>query len=170
MWRSAVGTGANIEPKTGASGKRIILKRASEQEIQLMKRQNLRTVSLIVVTFTYLLLGAAIFGYLESEHELKQREALDLIELIVRRKYNISEDDFTVLTTTVIKSVPHRAGIQWKFSGAFYFATTVVTTIGKCWLNWAGYSKGSAAARLASPWAEQAAAASGAPQASNPLA
>lgn len=96
-----------------------------------MKRQNLRTVSLIVVTFTYLLIGAAIFGYLESEHEVRQRENLELIELIVKRKYNISDDDFTVLTTTVIKSVPHKAGIQWKFSGAFYFATTVVTTIGK---------------------------------------
>lgn len=96
-----------------------------------MKRQNLRTVSLIVVTFTYLLIGAAIFGYLESEHEIKQKEYLELIELIVKRKYNISDDDFTVLTTTVIKSVPHKAGIQWKFPGAFYFATTVVTTIGE---------------------------------------
>jgi len=96
-----------------------------------MKRQNLRTVSLIVVTFTYLLIGAAIFGYLESENERVQRSHLELIELIVRRKYNISEDDFTVLTTTIIKSVPHKAGIQWKFPGAFYFATTVVTTIGK---------------------------------------
>lgn len=96
-----------------------------------MKRQNLRTVALIVATFTYLLIGAAVFGWLEHENELTQREYLELIELIVKRKYNISDDDFTVLTTTVIKSVPHKAGIQWKFSGAFYFATTVVTTIGK---------------------------------------
>jgi potassium channel subfamily K protein 9 len=96
-----------------------------------MKRQNLRTVSLVVVTFTYLLFGAAIFGWLESDHELRQRDALELIERIIRNKYNISEDDYTVLTTTVIKSVPHKAGIQWKFPGAFYFATTVVTTIGE---------------------------------------
>lgn len=97
-----------------------------------MKRQNLRTVSLIVVTFTYLLIGAAIFGYLESEHEVRQREQVDWMEKRVRWKYNISEDDYTVLTTAIIKSVPHKAGIQWKFPGAFYFATTVVTTIGKC--------------------------------------
>ena len=96
-----------------------------------MKRQNLRTVSLIVVTLTYLLFGAAIFGYLESEHETEQRQHLELIETIIRRKYNISESDYLVLSTAVIKSIPHKAGIQWKFAGAFYFATTVVTTIGK---------------------------------------
>lgn len=36
-----------------------------------MKRQNVRTLSLIVCTLTYLLVGAAVFDALESEHELK---------------------------------------------------------------------------------------------------
>ena len=35
-----------------------------------MKKQNIRTLSLIVCTFTYLLVGAAIFDALESEHEM----------------------------------------------------------------------------------------------------
>lgn len=91
----------------------------------------MRTVSLIVVTFTYLLIGAAIFGYLESEHEVRQREHLEAFEYWIRKKYNITEDDYKVLATTLIKSEPHKAGIQWKFPGAFYFATTVVTTIGE---------------------------------------
>ena len=43
----------------------------------------------------------------------------------------MSDEDFRILTTIVIKSVPHKAGVQWKFAGAFYFATTVLTTIGK---------------------------------------
>lgn len=30
-----------------------------------------------------------------------------------------------------IKSVPHKAGTQWSFAGAVYFATTVITTIGE---------------------------------------
>lgn len=50
---------------------------------------------------------------------------------MIKRKYNMSDEDFRILTTIVIKSVPHKAGVQWKFEGAFYFATTVLTTIGK---------------------------------------
>jgi hypothetical protein len=41
-----------------------------------MKRQNVRTISLIVCTFTYLLVGAAIFDKFESETEKRQFEAL----------------------------------------------------------------------------------------------
>lgn len=49
---------------------------------------------------------------------------------MIIRKYNISSDDFKVMETIVLKSEPHKAGQQWKFTGAFYFATTVLTTIG----------------------------------------
>lgn len=99
-----------------------------------MKRQNWRTFLLVVITLTYLFCGAAIFGYLEKENEIEQKKHLEWIESLIRKRYNISDFDFDVLTTMVIKSVPHRAGIQWQFMGAFYFATTVVTTIGK-WHN-----------------------------------
>jgi potassium channel subfamily K protein len=50
---------------------------------------------------------------------------------MVIRKYNISEEDFKVMETVVLWTVPHKAGKQWKFAGAFYYATTVLTTIGK---------------------------------------
>ena len=41
-----------------------------------MKKQNVRTLSLIVVTITYLLIGGAIFDSIESREEMRQREAL----------------------------------------------------------------------------------------------
>ena len=41
-----------------------------------MKKQNVRTLSLIVVTITYLLIGGAIFDSIESIEEIRQREAL----------------------------------------------------------------------------------------------
>ena len=96
-----------------------------------MKKQNVRTLSLIVCTFTYLLVGAAVFDALESEFETVRKENLTTEEEHFIRKFNMSEDDFSTFRLNVIKSVPYRAGTQWKFAGAFYFALTVVTTIGK---------------------------------------
>ncbi|GIY80024.1 two pore potassium channel protein sup-9 [Caerostris darwini] len=96
-----------------------------------MKRQNVRTLSLIVCTFTYLLIGAAVFDALESENEQVQRSTIHYVERLLIEKYNISKEDYRIWSTVIIKSVPHKAGIQWKFAGSFYFATTVLTTIGE---------------------------------------
>ena len=96
-----------------------------------MKKQNVRTLSLIVCTFTYLLVGAAVFDALESEWEVKERYDLQDEEDTIMKKYNISREDYLIITKNVIKSQPYKSGIQWKFAGAFYFATTVITTIGK---------------------------------------
>ena len=72
-----------------------------------------------------------MFDALESEFEMEEKNKLMDQEEEFKRKYNITEQDFITITRNVIKLVPHKAGIQWKFSGAFYFATTVITTIGK---------------------------------------
>ncbi|CAH8679700.1 unnamed protein product [Schistosoma rodhaini] len=95
-----------------------------------MKRQNVRTLSLIVVTFTYLLLGAAIFDALESEFEVSEDVRLRESAESLRTKYNITIDDFERITQLGIQMKPYKAGTQWKFAGAFYFSTTVITTIG----------------------------------------
>ncbi|TNN15803.1 Two pore potassium channel protein [Schistosoma japonicum] len=95
-----------------------------------MKRQNVRTLSLIVVTFTYLLLGAAIFDALESEFEVSEDVRLRESAESLRTKYNITNDDFERITQLGIQMKPYKAGTQWKFAGAFYFSTTVITTIG----------------------------------------
>ncbi|OON16007.1 hypothetical protein X801_08183 [Opisthorchis viverrini] len=94
-----------------------------------MKRQNVRTLSLIVVTFTYLLLGAAIFDHFESDNEVEEHQRLTESANKLRHKYNMSQDDFDQITQLAIQMKPYKAGTQWKFAGAFYFATTVITTI-----------------------------------------
>ena len=55
---------------------------------------------------------------------------LSEMEQDMKRKYSISEEDYRVLETTIIKMEPHKAGPQWKFIGAFYFATVVLVMIG----------------------------------------
>ncbi|XP_069744141.1 potassium channel subfamily K member 9-like [Narcine bancroftii] len=95
-----------------------------------MKRQNVRTLSLILCMFTYLLVGAAVFDALESDFETSRKRLLNSKRMELRSKYGISEEDYRELEWVVLQSEPHRAGHQWKFAGSFYFAITVITTIG----------------------------------------
>ena len=96
-----------------------------------MKKQNKRTLSLVVLTFTYLLIGAAIFDCLESKNEAKDRESFRQDLLAFRRKHNVSEQEMKDISAIVVQFVPHEAGVQWRFAGSFYFSLTVLTTIGK---------------------------------------
>ena len=95
-----------------------------------MKKQNVRTLSFIVCTFTYLLVGAAIFDALESQTEESTKRDLDRSENEYKTIYNISNDDYKELEDIVNKYHPYRTSPQWKFAGAFYFSLTVITTIG----------------------------------------
>lgn len=96
-----------------------------------MKRQNVRTLALIICTFTYLIVGAAIFDALESLKETRQRNELDRRKLELLQTFNLSAENFDELEKVVLQLKPHKAGVQWKFAGSFYFAITVITTIGK---------------------------------------
>lgn len=96
-----------------------------------MKRQNIRTLVLIICTFTYLLVGAAVFDALESKMEITQKKVLDDRKQELMDKYNLSRVDFDELERVVLQLKPHKAGVQWRFAGSFYFAITVITTIGR---------------------------------------
>ncbi|CAH1393021.1 unnamed protein product [Nezara viridula] len=95
-----------------------------------MKRQNVRTLSLVVCTFTYLLIGAAVFDALESENERMRWEFLSALRDGILKKYNITNEDYKMIEIVIIENKPHKAGPQWKFAGAFYFATVVLAMIG----------------------------------------
>ncbi|KAK0078292.1 hypothetical protein PV325_002720 [Microctonus aethiopoides] len=103
---------------------------SDDESVSNMKRQNVRTLSLVVCTFTYLLIGAAVFDALESDTERKRWEFLSEIRRNMMRKYNITQEDYRMVEIVIIENKPHKAGPQWKFAGAFYFATVVLAMIG----------------------------------------
>ena len=96
-----------------------------------MKRQNARTLALIVSILTYLVVGAAVFETLESKQEKTHKRRLDARKYELMRKYNLTKENFEELEHVVLQLKPHKAGVQWKFAGSFYFAITVITTIGE---------------------------------------
>lgn len=96
-----------------------------------MKRQNARTLALIISILTYLVVGAAVFETLESKQEKNHKRKLDARKFELMRKYNLTKENFEELEHVVLQLKPHKAGMQWKFAGSFYFAITVITTIGE---------------------------------------
>ena len=46
-------------------------------------------------------------------------------------KYNVVPDDYILLEELIQLSQPFKAGKPWQFAGSFYYATTVLTTIGR---------------------------------------
>ena len=95
-----------------------------------MKRRNVRTLSLIVVTFTYLLIGAAIFDVLEGPTNEETYDGLVQVRKDFIAKYNMTEHDYKMLEIIIIEKQPHKAGPQWKFAGSFYYALVVLSLIG----------------------------------------
>ena len=72
----------------------------------MMKKQNVRTLSFIVSTFTYLLIGAANFDALESQTEEHVREDLGRIQADYKSRYNISDEEYKELEDVVIRYHP----------------------------------------------------------------
>lgn len=91
----------------------------------------MRTLALIICTLSYLLIGAGVFDALESKQEKTQRRKLDYRKFQLMSRYNLSRNDFEQIEKVVLLLKPHKAGVQWKFAGSFYFAITVITTIGE---------------------------------------
>lgn len=89
-----------------------------------------------VLIALYMLAGAAIFSSLERPAELKAHNLWERRLRIFTHEYNISREDLKSLLrhyeearTAGIRTERGRA--LWDIPGAFYFAGTVVSTIGK---------------------------------------
>lgn len=91
----------------------------------------MRTLALIICTLSYLLIGAGVFDALESKQEKSQRRKLNYRKFQLMSRYNLSKNDYEQIEKVVLLLKPHKAGVQWKFAGSFYFAITVITTIGE---------------------------------------
>lgn len=95
-----------------------------------MKQKNIRTLSFVVSTLTYLIIGAALFDHFESPLELIQNNRLNKNISLFMQKHNMNETEFNRLWETILLKKPYEAGHQWKFVGSLYFCTLVVTLIG----------------------------------------
>lgn len=95
-----------------------------------MKRQNIRTLSLVVITLTYLIVGAAVFDYFESANEERENELLNRNITRFKTKYKMNDTSFNILWHKILEKKPYQAGHQWRFIGSLYFCTVVVTLIG----------------------------------------
>lgn len=95
-----------------------------------------RTVLLIICSLSYLLVGAAVFSALEYEEDQNRKLETKKLFRDFQAKYNITAEDFTRWA----KLQRYQQNIdtnveQWSFAGSVYFATTVITTIGKSQRN-----------------------------------
>ncbi|XP_054883280.1 potassium channel subfamily K member 15-like [Poeciliopsis prolifica] len=95
-----------------------------------MKAHNVRTLFLILSVVFYLLIGAAVFDALETESEVSRQEALEQELGELRRKHGFLEEDYREIEGVILQSEAHGGGRQWRLCGSFYFAITVITTIG----------------------------------------
>ncbi|KAG8584392.1 hypothetical protein GDO81_008812 [Engystomops pustulosus] len=130
----------NSKPRLSFSAKPTVLSTREERDItvNVMKWKTVSTVFLVVVL--YLIIGATVFKALEQPYETSQRTT------ILIQKSNFVSDHSCVNATELDELIQHvmaaiNAGIiplgnassqnsHWDLGSSFFFAGTVITTIG----------------------------------------
>uniref|UniRef100_A0A3B5LY95 Potassium channel domain-containing protein n=1 Tax=Xiphophorus couchianus TaxID=32473 RepID=A0A3B5LY95_9TELE len=130
----------NTKPRLSFSTKPITLTPREESEVvaTVMKWKTVTAIFLLVVL--YLVIGAAVFRWLEQPHESAQRLAILSQKLDFLSQHScVNQSQLEELVQQVVSAV--RSGVNpagtytnhnslWDLSSAFFFAGTVITTIG----------------------------------------
>ncbi|XP_053722734.1 potassium channel subfamily K member 2-like [Synchiropus splendidus] len=130
----------NTKPRLSFSTKPLSLSPpvGSEAVATVMKRKTVTAIFLVVVL--YLVMGAAVFKALEQPHESAQRLAILTQKLEFLSTHScVNQSQLEELVKQVVSAV--RSGVNpaetltnqsslWDLSSAFFFAGTVITTIG----------------------------------------
>lgn len=121
----------------------IINEQPKNRPLFKLNAQCIQAILYPMIVLIYLVIGAAIFTAIESEHEKMTRndanqeidEAQQVIETVLR-EFNIPENTTKEILSNIslwcadyskIQNLPY----QWEFLPSFYFAATVITTIGE---------------------------------------
>ncbi|KAJ0002208.1 hypothetical protein NQD34_002004, partial [Periophthalmus magnuspinnatus] len=130
----------NSKPRLSFSTKPITLTVREESEVvaTVMKWKTVTAIFVLVVL--YLVMGAAVFKALEQPHESAQRVAILTQKLEFLSKHQcVNHSELEELVKQIVLAM--RSGVNptgtlsnhislWDLSSAFFFAGTVITTIG----------------------------------------
>ena len=88
------------------------------------------TLSLVIVSLTYLLIGAAVFDFMESSNELKLNDNFRAYREKFQIKHEMNDTDFDNMMIFIRNKKNCKGGNRWKFIGSFYFCMSSLTLIG----------------------------------------
>ncbi|XP_037549511.1 potassium channel subfamily K member 2 [Nematolebias whitei] len=131
----------NTKPRLSFSTKPITLSPREESEVVVVTVMKWKTVTAIfLLVVLYLVIGAAVFRSLEQPHESAQRLAILTQKLeFLSQHACVNQSQLEELVKQVVSAI--RSGVNpaeslnnhsslWDLSSAFFFAGTVITTIG----------------------------------------
>ncbi|XP_023662645.1 potassium channel subfamily K member 2-like isoform X2 [Paramormyrops kingsleyae] len=126
----------NSKPRLSFSTKPIVLNTEEDTITTVMRWKTVSAIFLLVVV--YLIIGATVFKALEQPHEIAQKEAIETTKLKFLASHScVNLSALEELVQQVVLAI--RTGVNpsasnqtslWDLSSSFFFAGTVITTIG----------------------------------------
>ncbi|EHB13028.1 Potassium channel subfamily K member 2 [Heterocephalus glaber] len=134
----------NSKPRLSFSTKPTVLASRVESDtaINVMKWKTVSTIFLVVVL--YLIIGATVFKALEQPQEISQRTTIVIQkQTFISQHSCVNSTELDELIQQIVAAI--NAGIiplgntsnqisHWDLGSSFFFAGTVITTIGRIWM------------------------------------